>query len=94
MDVPRLRAVVAVHGDVDASGGEGGATAGAQQLRVCRASDRRGVAGPAGGDDVVRRVGRRLREEAIWLILVAGVLMAASGTGQLLDAIWQSLGGR
>lgn len=43
---------------------------------------------------VVRRVGRRLREEAIWLILVAGVLMAASGTGQLLDAIWQSLGGR
>lgn len=43
---------------------------------------------------MVRRVGRRLREEAIWLILVAGVLMAASGTGQLLDAIWQSLGGR
>jgi hypothetical protein len=42
----------------------------------------------------VRRVGRRLREEAIWPILVGAVLATASGTGQLLDAVWQSMGGR
>lgn len=42
----------------------------------------------------MRRVLVRAREEAIWLILAAGVLMAASGTGQFLNAVWQSLGGR
>ena len=46
------------------------------------------------GPAVVRRVGRRLREEAIFVGLWAMVFCAASGVGLLGDAIWQSLGGR
>lgn len=42
----------------------------------------------------MRRVGRRLREEAIWLMLWAMLFSAASGFGLLGDAIWQSVGGR
>lgn len=42
----------------------------------------------------MRRVARRVREEAIFVSLWAMVACAASGAGLFLDAVWQSLGGR